>query len=76
MDEYNKIFNKLPESVQDLARKIAVKQFTATMHAKKLDAALETVNSLRAELTEKLEDIETLKVELRDAINQHAKELL
>lgn len=76
MNDYDKMFDKLPETVKELSHKIVVKQFVATMHAKRLEEATCLATKLRNELTEKLEEIESLKVELRDAINMNAKEIL
>jgi predicted RNase H-like nuclease (RuvC/YqgF family) len=75
-DEYDKIFSKLPEPIQQLSRRLAVKEFAAAMIGRRLNSEVEAINKLRSELAEKLEEIEILKVEMRDAITSNAKEMM
>lgn len=69
-------FERLPEEIRVLAAKLTVKQIAASHLSQKLDAATDEVTRLRNELAEKADEIEHLKVELRDACQKHAKENL
>jgi hypothetical protein len=74
MDPNEKMFADLPESIREMAAKLAVKEMTAAHTSRKLNAATDEMTRLREELQSQIEEADQLKVDLREACKNHTKE--
>lgn len=71
-DEYERMFSDLPEHVRAMAVKLAVKEMVVARHTYRVEEATNVMTKLRNEAMEMAEEIEMLKVELRDACRECA----
>lgn len=62
---YEKLFSDLPEHIRALAGKLAVKQMLAAKMSRDVEDAQEKANKIRTEFAELVEEVETIKLDLR-----------